>query len=173
MSRIREEHRIGNSNGSRGRVNSEGMFRYLLLAFLIIPLVELALLVWLVGVIDFLPTIGLVVITGVLGATLTRHQGIRTLARFRESLAEGRLPHREMMDGILILMAGAVLITPGVLTDAAGFLLLVPPVRRKVVQWLSRRLQGRVVAVGPGHGATPRGDGGGDIIDAEFTVHED
>ena len=149
------------------------MLRYLLLAFLTIPLVELALLVWLVGAIDLLPTIGLVVITGVLGATLTRHQGMRTLARFREALAEGRLPHREAVDGILILIAGAVLITPGVLTDAAGFLLLVPPVRAKVAQWLTRRLQERVVVVGPGHGATPRGDGGGDIIDAEYTVHED
>jgi UPF0716 protein FxsA len=86
-------------------------------------------------------TLGLIVVTGVVGAALARRQGLSALARLQRDLAEGRLPAGPLVDGVLILMAGAVLLTPGVLTDAVGFLLLIPPCRRLVMRVLTRRFE--------------------------------
>lgn len=108
------------------------MLARLALVLVTVPLVELTLLVWIGGRIGFLPTVALVFLTGILGAALARHQGIATLARFRAALDARRLPHRELVDGVLILAAAVLLVTPGVLTDTAGFLLLIPPLRRRV-----------------------------------------
>ena len=108
------------------------MLARLALLFVTVPLAELALLVWVGRQVGLLPTVVLVVVTGIAGAALARWQGLATLARFRAALDAGQLPHRELVDGVLILVAGAVLLTPGLLTDLAGFLLLVPPVRRRV-----------------------------------------
>lgn len=112
------------------------MFVRLALLFITVPLAELALLVWVGRWMGILPTVALVVTTGILGAALARHQGLAALAGFRAALDAGQLPHRELAEGVLILVAGAVLLTPGLLTDIAGFLLLVPPVRR----WTRDRL---------------------------------
>lgn len=108
------------------------MLARLALLFVTVPLAELALLVWVGRRMGLVPTVALVVATGLAGAALARWQGLATLARFRAALDAGRLPHGELVDGTLILVAGAVLLTPGLLTDVAGFLLLVPPVRRLV-----------------------------------------
>lgn len=108
------------------------MLARLALLFVTVPLAELALLVWVGRRMGLLPTVALVVVTGIAGAALARWQGLATLGRFRAALDAGRLPHRELVDGVLILVAGAVLLTPGLLTDVAGFLLLVPPARRFV-----------------------------------------
>jgi UPF0716 protein FxsA len=108
------------------------MLARLALLFVTVPLAELALLVWVGRRVGLVPTVALVVVTGIAGAALARWQGLATLDRFRAALDAGRLPHRELVDGVLILVAGAVLLTPGLLTDLAGFLLLVPPVRRLV-----------------------------------------
>ncbi len=115
------------------------------------------------------PTLGIIVITAIVGAALTRAQGLRTLTRYQQALAEGRLPHREVMDGLMILVAGAVLLTPGFLTDAVGFLLLVPSVRGVVRQRLGKALKGRVHVIGGGApmGASPHEHGG-----ASEAVHE-
>jgi UPF0716 protein FxsA len=75
------------------------------------------------------------------GAALARHQGLGTLARLQRDLAEGRLPGEPLVEGVLILVAGAVLLTPGVLTDAVGFLLLVPPFRRLIIRLATRRFE--------------------------------
>ena len=120
------------------------MLGVLLLLFIALPVAEIALLVKIGQAIDFGPTVALVIATGVVGAALAKHQGLRTLARIQENLARGAMPGREMVDGVLILLAGAVLITPGVITDAMGLLLLIPPtralVRKAAVAYFSKRM---------------------------------
>ena len=121
------------------------MFLRLLLLFTIVPLVELFLLVKLGTVVGVGPTVALVIFTGVLGAWLARQQGLGVLRRLSEDLAVGRLPAEALIDGLLILIAGAVLLTPGLLTDALGFLLLVPKsravVHKAVVAKFGRRFE--------------------------------
>ena len=80
---------------------------------------------------------------------LTRVQGLRTVERYQKALAEGRLPHQEVLDGLLILVAGAILLTPGFLTDACGFLLLVPAFRTGIRNWLGGYLETRIQVIGP------------------------
>lgn len=116
----------------------------LFLAFTIIPILELYLLMRVGAEIGILATIGLIITTALLGATLTRLQGFRTLRRIQGSLAEGVMPAEEMIDGVLIFAAGLVLITPGFLTDTLGFILLVPSSRRVIKRWLRRRFDAMV-----------------------------
>ena len=117
-----------------------GLFWILFLAFTALPLIELALLLQVHGAIGLEATLALVLLTGTTGAALARWQGLKTFARVRESMAQGRLPGQALFDGALILFAGALLVTPGVLTDAVGFALLVPAVRRLVGRGLRRLL---------------------------------
>jgi UPF0716 protein FxsA len=121
------------------------MFVRLLLLFTIVPLVELYLLVKLGTVVGVGPTVALVLFTGILGAWLARVQGLSVVHRLGADLAEGRLPTDALIDGLLILVAGAVLLTPGLLTDAMGFALLVPQgravVRKVVVARFARRFK--------------------------------
>lgn len=116
----------------------------LALLFVIVPLLELALLIQLGQVVGFWPTIGLVVLTGVTGAWLARVEGLRTLWKLREDLARGRLPGQAIMDGVAILMGGAFLLTPGIITDLFGFTLLLPPTRRALQRRVKRALEERV-----------------------------
>ena len=109
--------------------------------FIVLPAVELILLIEMGKAIGVLPTLGLIVATGFIGATLARHQGLTVLARLRGELGAGRLPADALSDGALILVAGALLVTPGVLTDAAGFLLLIPLTRSVLKRHLKRRFQ--------------------------------
>jgi UPF0716 protein FxsA len=152
-----------------------------LLLFILVPAVELALLIQVGKVIGTPATFGLILLTGFVGAALARAQGVSTLRRLQSELAQGRPPAAAILDGVLILVAGALLLTPGVLTDAVGFALLVPPVRagvRKLV-W-ARILQGikdRTIHVstsgfgpaGPGAGPYPPGyEPSGPLIEGEF-----
>lgn len=105
------------------------MLLLLVLLFTLLPIIEIALLVKLFGAIGLGPTLLIALGTGVLGASLARHQGLATLARISRQLAAGEPPAEALVDGAMILVAGAVLITPGILTDAFGFSLLLPPVR--------------------------------------------
>ncbi|MDF1753694.1 MAG: FxsA family protein [Verrucomicrobiales bacterium] len=125
-----------------------GLFRKLVLIFTLIPLVEFFIFYSLASVISLPYTIAIIIITGFLGAWLTKSQGFKTLMSYQKAVSEGRLPHREAIDGIIILLAGAVLLTPGFLTDAVGFALLVPPVREKVRKFLGERLKNKVQVVG-------------------------
>jgi UPF0716 protein FxsA len=138
------------------------------LVFFITPIVEMYLLIRVGGYIGAWPTIGLVMLTAVVGVALLRVQGLATLTRGMSRLQGGELPAREMAEGILLAVAGALLITPGFCTDAVGFLLLFPPGRAAV----ARRMLERVVVVGAAPGARPGGrfDGnrGEDIIEGEF-----
>ena len=135
----------------------------LTLFFIIVPLVELVLLVRMGQVVGLWPTLALVVGTGLAGAVLARAEGLRVLYRFQAELASGRLPGRSLLDGIAVLVGGAFLLTPGILTDLAGFALLLPPSRRWIQSYVRRGLERgletgaiRVVTMRPG----PFGPGG-------------
>jgi len=133
-------------------------FPSLFLVFLLVPIVEIYLLIKVGSVIGALPTVFMVVFTAVLGAFLLRVQGFATLAQFQRNLAEGQLPATTLIEGALLLLAGALLLTPGFFTDTVGFVLLVPPLRRRLAGYLLRRgLFG--MAQGPGQGGH-RGQGG-------------
>jgi len=111
----------------------------LLLLFIAVPVIELVLLIEIGQRIGTLATIGLIMATGIIGASLARQQGLSTLARLRKDLDVGRLPAEAILDGVLILVAAAVLITPGVLTDLFGFFCLVPACRRLLTRNLKQR----------------------------------
>lgn len=115
------------------------LFRLFLL-FVAVPLVELALLIWLGQRIGLWPTIGLVLLTGAAGAALARSQGGGVLRRIRAEMAVGRVPVGALQDGLLILVGAVLLLTPGVLTDLTGIALLLPATRAPIRRWLERRL---------------------------------
>lgn len=108
--------------------------------FLTIPMVEIYLLIKVGGVIGAPLTIFLVVFTAVLGAWLLRIQGFSTLRRIQQTLNQGGLPAVELVEGAVLLVCGALLLTPGFFTDTIGFVFLVPPLRRAVITWAMRRL---------------------------------
>jgi len=143
------------------------MLLRLLLLLTVVPLVELALLLMLADATDWWFTIALVIVTGALGAALARHEGLRCWRRVHDEMAAGRLPGDPLLDALMILLAGALLVTPGVLTDLIGFGLLLPPFRRVVKRWAARRFQAHLTIVsqmggGPASNGTPDGD---EIID--------
>jgi UPF0716 protein FxsA len=123
------------------------VFPKLFLLFTVLPLVELYLLIKIGGVIGGLNTLVLVLVTGITGAYLARLEGYRTMIRAQENLSAGVAPAEELVDGLLIFVAGVMLITPGILTDCAGLLILFPPSRRAFKIWLRRRFD-RAVAQG-------------------------
>jgi UPF0716 protein FxsA len=131
--------------------------------FLIVPLIEVWLLVTVGGLIGAPWTIFLVVLTAVIGAALVRAQGLSTLARSQELLRNGELPARELLEGAALLIAGALLLTPGFLTDTVGFLLLLPPLRRRIIEFwvfdgLRRRFSPTTTVGGREEGRTLEGE---------------
>ena len=132
----------------------------LLLLFIAIPIIELFLLVEIGQRVGTLTTVGIIIATAAVGASLARQQGMSTLARLRADLAAGRSPADPIVDGVLILVAAAVLITPGLLTDLAGFLCLIPAFRRLVKRYLRRTFE-RAVHKGT-VGVTAAFEGAGD-----------
>ncbi len=111
----------------------------LFLAFALVPLAELYLLIAVGSRIGPLPTIAIVLATGFVGAWLARRQGLQTMTKIQTSLQQGRMPAEAMIDGVIILIAGLMLLTPGFLTDAAGVLLLIPRTRVGFKRWLRNR----------------------------------
>ncbi|MEM8861225.1 MAG: FxsA family protein [Chloroflexota bacterium] len=120
------------------------MLSRLLLLFVIVPAIELVLLIQMGQWIGVLPTVGLIVITGIVGAYLTRQQGMQVWRRMQQELQSGQMPGGAILEGAMILVAGAVLMTPGVLTDAMGFLLLIPPTRKLISSFVSAQIQKRI-----------------------------
>ena len=120
------------------------MLLKLILIFTIVPFIELSLLIELGSVIGTLPTILVVVITGIIGAFMARIAGLSVLFRIQENLRQGVFPRDELFDGVLILIGGAFLLTPGLLTDALGFFLLLPLGRSAVRRWLQEILKRRI-----------------------------
>ena len=125
------------------------MLLKLFLAFTIIPVVEIYLLIQIGTIFGALTSIALVIVTGFFGAYLARIQGLQTLFRIQKSLREGQMPSSELLDALLIGIAGLVLLTPGFLTDAFGFLLLIPNTRTAIKQWLHRQIEVRYTSTRP------------------------
>ncbi len=134
--------------------------KFFFLLFLLVPLIEIYFLIEIGGVVGAGLTIALVVLTAVLGAFLVRAQGFSTFARVQLQMARGESPAVELLEGLLLLVAGALLLTPGFFTDAVGFVFLVPPLRRKIIThalarrwhaaaggWRAQRQRGRVIDV--------------------------
>ena len=111
------------------------------LLFFAMPIIEMYLLITVAGYIDALPTIGLVMLTAVIGVSLLKHQGLETLTRGTQKMRTGELPAQEMAEGLLLAVAGALLITPGFVTDIIGFLILFPPSRLWIASLLLARVQ--------------------------------
>jgi UPF0716 protein FxsA len=151
----------------------------LFVLFIVIPIAELAVLIQIGQAIGVLPTIGLLILDSVLGAALMRSQGRAAWLRFNTALAEGRVPGREVIDGALVIFGGALLLTPGFLSDFLGLLLLLPPTRAAIRGVLVKRFAGRIAAnaasgaqarmfaFGPRPAGRPRYDE--DIVDASAT----
>ena len=144
------------------------MFFLLLLLFFTIPLVEIYVLLEVGGAIGVLPTIAMVVLTAVIGAGLIRAQGLATLGRVQQQLERGELPAVGIIEAALLLVAGALLLTPGFVTDSIGFLILVPPLRRWAIESFLAR---RIVAAGTARGQHGAGKPG--AIEGEFRREDD
>jgi len=119
----------------------------LFVGFLLVPLAEISLFIVVGGRIGLGWTLTIVALTAFVGSALVARQGRRTWARFQQELVMGIPPGATIADGAMILVAGALLLTPGFLTDATGFLLLVPAVRRALRAWFSSRARNRWVVV--------------------------
>jgi UPF0716 protein FxsA len=123
------------------------VFAVLALLFLVVPFLELYVLIQVGQAIGALPTIALLLLVSAAGAWLVKHEGLNTLQRAQTQLRQGRVPGTELVDGVLILAAGALLLTPGFVTDVAGILLLLPPVRLGLRRVARRRLAQRAGVV--------------------------
>ena len=110
------------------------MFKILFFLFLIIPLIEITILIEIGKVVGAAYTIALVIGTAALGAALLRNQGVATLAKVQNNMNQGNLPATELIEGLMLLIAGALLLTPGFFTDVFGFLVLIPALRHRVAQ---------------------------------------
>jgi UPF0716 protein FxsA len=154
------------------------MLPRLFLLFVTVPVLELFIFLVLGQRIGIGATFVIILLTGFLGAYLAKSQGLKALARYQESLAQGRLPHEAIIDSLLILIAGALLLTPGFLTDALGFALLAPSVREVIRGRLEKSLKERITVAGQGMGMPVRKGGsassnaGARVITVEAEVVE-
>ena len=144
---------------------------WLFLAFIAVPLIEIALFIQVGGAIGLGYTLLIVVLTAILGTWLVRSQGIAALSDLQRSLSEMQNPAEPLAHGAMILFSGALLLTPGFFTDTVGFALLVPGVRRSVFNWLKSRISVTQFSVGPGPAPRDRRAAGeeGEVIEGDFT----
>jgi UPF0716 protein FxsA len=160
------------------------MFALLFILFLVVPIAELAVILLIGQQIGPWWTIALLIADSIFGSWLARHEGIGAWRRFRTALESSRVPTREIADGALILLAAALMLTPGFLTDIVGILLLLPPtravIRRYLLAYVARRTAKRAAArfgsSGPSRTGTERrsafGAGRGRVIDGQAEVHD-
>jgi UPF0716 protein FxsA len=120
---------------------------FLVVIFILVPIAELYVIIKVGEAIGFVPTIVLLLADAILGSILLRHQGRAAWIRFNRALAEGRVPHKEVFDGVLVIMGGALLLTPGFLTDIVGLIFLIPPTRA-LIRAVSARFVRRRLALG-------------------------
>ncbi len=145
------------------------MLRFLPFLMLIVPITEIALFIMVGQWIGVLPTITLVILTAIMGASLLRHQGLGLAMKIRSDIEAGRVPGRDLANGAMMLVAGVLLLTPGFVTDTLGFLLFIPQIRARVFSFLAKRVK----FVAPHQGGA-RSDGSGTIdLSANDYAHED
>lgn len=142
--------------------------RILFLFFLIVPFVEIYLLLKIGAVIGVFPTVFMVVFTAALGAWLLRRQGFATWQRFQNSLQQGQIPAMEMIEGPILLVGGALLLTPGFFTDILGFACLIPAARRKLAQYI---IEHHVILSGAAFGQRRTADK--NVIEGEYTKEDE
>ena len=149
------------------------MVLVILLALIATPLVEIAVFIEVGERIGLWSTLGLIVLTAVIGTALLRLQGLATLASARTTVERGGMPVQEVLDGVCLLIAGAFLLTPGFVTDGFGAALLLPPLRRAIQRWALKRLMARGTIDVTMHGAHRRRGGEDGVIDGEFVEIDD
>ncbi|MBK1696876.1 FxsA family protein [Rhodovibrio salinarum] len=149
----------------------------LLILFIAVPIIEIAVLIQVGGVIGLWPTLGLVILTAIVGSMELRAQGLATVNKLRQQLDQGQIPTQTLFDGVCLLFAGALLLTPGFVTDITGMLLFLAPFRRFLLKvigpYVRRHAEARVYTQHSGHpgaggpfGRGSRADDG--VIDADY-----
>ncbi len=143
---------------------------WLLILFILVPIIEIALFLQVGGLIGFWPTIGVVIVTAFLGTYLVRQQGALALGQIAQTLQTMRDPVEPLAHGAMILIAGALLLTPGFFTDAVGFALLIPPVRTAAFQYLRSRMKVTSFTMHSSQAFrdSPRGGADDGVIDGDF-----
>ncbi len=146
-------------------------FRTFFALFLIVPVIEIYLLIQVGGLIGAWPTIFLIILTAILGGWLLRNQGLATMERVQQTLARGEIPAIELLEGAMLLVGGALLLTPGFFTDTIGFICLIPILRRNVILWAMRK---GIIGTTPTGAAGPaRGTHGERVINGECWHDDD
>ena len=140
--------------------------RLILIFFIIVPLLEMAILIEVGGVIGALPTVALVVLTATIGIWLLRLEGLATMAKVKKKMARGELPGTELLEGVMLLIGGALLLTPGFVTDTIGFICIIPLFRHPIASWLISR--GIMSFTGPSFAHQKSNFTSTTIIDGEF-----
>ncbi|MEZ5932818.1 MAG: FxsA family protein [Alphaproteobacteria bacterium] len=145
----------------------------MLIAFIVMPLIEIAVLIQVGSWIGLWPTLGLIILTAIIGTWMLRRQGFAVLRRAQRQLDQGGIPLGEVFEGFCLVIAGALLLTPGFVTDVIGASLLAPPIR----VWLYRVLGGRFRAAAmPGDGRQPPGPrpaGRGPVVEGDYETIDD
>ncbi|ARR48236.1 membrane protein FxsA [Photobacterium damselae subsp. damselae] len=149
------------------------MFPILLLLFIFVPIIEIALFIQVGGFLGLWPTIALVLITAIVGASLVRSQGLATLTSVKNRLQQGELPAQQIVEGVMLAVAGVLLLTPGFMTDCMGMTILLPAPRA----WLAKQLMQRVKVQGMGQSSGFSGGFSGGFqqgpFDSGFGSHAD
>ncbi len=157
----------------RCRPYADDVFGIILLLFLAVPIIEIYLVIQVGASIGILPTVALLILISIAGAWLLRHQGLNVLARIQSKLARGEMPGKELVDGLLIAFAGALMLTPGFLTDAFGIFLMLPPTRAIVRVALMHRFGARVSAGQGPYGPAGFATWGGSTVVGDVWVSTD
>lgn len=147
---------------------------FLVLLFILVPTLELILLIKLGSVVGVLPTVAIVFFTAVLGASLLRREGFSTLMKARQRMDSGQVPANELVEGALLVMSGAFLLTPGFITDTVGFACLVPSLRRQMAAAILKRVTLQMGSVAMTTSASgPAAQSRDNVIEGEFQRRDD
>ncbi|KZX56261.1 membrane protein FxsA [Vibrio sp. IB15] len=166
------------------------MFPILLLLFIFVPIIEIGLFIQVGGFLGLWPTIALVLITAFVGASLVRSQGIQTLMSVQGRLQQGEMPAQQILEGVMLAVAGVLLLTPGFMTDALGMLVLLPAPRAMIAKKMMEKMVVKNMSGGfhaggqAGFGQSPFGDApfnrdpfdqskGGNTFEGEFEKKDD
>ncbi len=141
-------------------------FPLLAALFIGVPLIEIYLFIQVGGMIGALPTVVLVVVTALLGVSLLRAQGFSTMAKFQQEVSTGQLPATTMLEGVALIFGGALLLTPGFMTDAIGFLCLIPFTRQTIIAWAIKNMT--VTSSGFYQSTSQRPSNDQDVIEGEY-----